>query len=163
MVKAILEKYGVLAATFQQTALRQHSIACVAFDTCTLAFAEAERYLPSLIDKIGLIIRANGLDKNAINIRMTGCPNGCNRPYPGETAFIGRSPGRYNLYPGAAHNGERLNKLYRKMLDETGILSELEPIIAAYARQKDWSETFGDFVIRAGYVKETTYGTNFHA
>lgn len=163
VVEAILEKYGVLAATFQQTALRQNSIACVAFNTCTLAFAEAERYLPSLIDKIDLIIRANGLDKNAINIRMTGCPNGCGQPYLGEIAFIGHSPGRYNLYLGAAHNGERLNKLYREVLDETGILSELEPIIAAYARQKDWGETFGDFVIRAGYVQETTHGTNFHA
>ena len=162
IVEAILEKYGILAATHQQTALRQNSIACVAFNTCTLAFAEAERYLPSLIDKIDLLIRANGLEKDAINIRMTGCPNGCGRPYLGEIAFIGKSPGRYNLYLGAAHNGERLNKLYREMLDEAGILQELTPIIAAYSKERRQGETFGDFVIRKDYVKATTHGTNFH-
>ena len=162
VVEAILDKYGILANTHRQTALRQNSIACVAMNTCTLAFAEAERYLPSLIDKIDLLIRANGLDKDAINIRMTGCPNGCGRPYLGEIAFIGKSPGRYNLYLGAAHNGERLNKLYREMLDEAGILSELEPIIAAYAKDRQRGERFGDFVIRKEYVKATTHGTNFH-
>lgn len=162
VVEAILDKYGILAATHQQTALRQNSIACVAFNTCSLAFAEAERYLPSLIDKIDLMIRANGLEKDAINIRMTGCPNGCGRPYLGEIAFIGKSPGRYNLYLGAAHNGERLNKLYREMLDEAGILTELEPIITAYAKDRQRGERFGDFVIRKEYVKATTHGTNFH-
>jgi len=163
VVEAILDKYGILAATHQQTALRQNSIACVAMNTCSLAFAEAERYLPSLIDKIDLIIRANGLEKDAINIRMTGCPNGCGRPYLGEIAFIGKSPGRYNLYLGAAHNGERLNKLYREMLDEAGILTELEPIITAYAKDRQRGERFGDFVIRKEYVKATTHGTNFHS
>lgn len=163
IIEAILEKYGILAATHQQTALRQNSIACVALNTCTLAFAEAERYLPSLIDKIDLLLRAHGLEKDAINIRMTGCPNGCGRPYLGEIAFIGKSPGRYNLYLGAAHNGERLNKLYREMLDEAGILAELDPIIADYSQERQRGETFGDFVIRKGYVKATTHGTNFHA
>ncbi len=162
VVEAIMDKYGILAATHRQTALRQNSIACVAFNTCSLAFAEAERYLPSLIDKIDLMIRSNGLEKDAINIRMTGCPNGCGRPYLGEIAFIGKSPGRYNLYLGAAHNGERLNKLYKEMLDESGILTELEPIIAAYAKERQRGERFGDFVIRKEYVKATTHGTNFH-
>jgi sulfite reductase (NADPH) hemoprotein beta-component len=162
IVEAILEKHGILAATHRQTALRQNSIACVALNTCSLAFSEAERYLPSLIDKIDLILRANGLEKEAINIRMTGCPNGCGRPYLGEIAFIGKSPGYYNLYLGASHNGERLNKLYKEMLDEAAILRELEPIIAHYARERQRGERFGDFVIRKEYVKATTHGTNFH-
>lgn len=162
IVEAILEKYGILAATHRQTALRQNSIACVALNTCTLAFAEAERYLPSLIDKLDLIVRSNGLEKEAINIRMTGCPNGCGRPYLGEIAFIGKSPGYYNLYLGAAHNGVRLNKLYKEMLNEAAILQELEPIIAHYARERQGGERFGDFVIRKEYVKATTHGTNFH-
>ena len=162
IIEAILEKHGILAATQRQTALRQNSIACVALNTCSLAFAEAERYLPSLIDKIDLILRANGLEKEAINIRMTGCPNGCGRPYLGEIAFIGKSPGYYNLYLGASHNGERLNKLYKEMLDEAAILRELEPIIAHYARERQRGERFGDFVIRKEYVKATTHGTNFH-
>jgi len=162
-IAAILEKFGVLGATFSQTALRQNSIACVALNTCTLAFSEAERYLPSLIDKLDEMIRANGLEKDAINIRMTGCPNGCARPYLGEIAFIGKSLGYYNLYLGAAHNGERLNKLYREMLDEAAILRALEPIIAAYANEREYRERFGDFVVRKGYVQPTTHGTNFHA
>lgn len=163
IVEAILDKHGILAATHRQTALRQNSIACVALNTCSLAFAEAERYLPSLIDKIDVLLRANGLEKTAINIRMTGCPNGCGRPYLGEIAFIGKSPGYYNLYLGAAHNGERLNKLYREMLNEEAILKELAPILAHFARERSPGERFGDFVIRTGYVKATTHGTNFHA
>jgi sulfite reductase (NADPH) hemoprotein beta-component len=135
----------------------------VALNTCSLAFAEAERYLPSLIDKIDTLIRAFGLGKEAINIRMTGCPNGCGRPYLGEIAFIGRSPGYYNMYLGAAHNGERLNKLYKEMLDEAGILREIEPVLADFARNKHHGEPFGDFVIRQGYLKATTHGTNFHS
>ncbi len=162
IVEAILEKHGILAATYRQTALRQNSIACVALNTCTLAFAEAERYLPSLIDKIDLLLLANKLENEAINIRMTGCPNGCGRPYLAEIGLIGKSLGYYNLYLGGAHNGERLNKLYREMLNETAILSELEPILAHYAKERLRGEHFGDFVIRQGYVQATTHGTNFH-
>jgi len=162
IVEAILEKHGILAATYRQTALRQNSIACVALNTCTLAFAEAERYLPSLIDKIDLLLLANKLENEAINIRMTGCPNGCGRPYLAEIGLIGKSLGYYNLYLGGAHNGERLNKLYREMLNEAAILSELEPILAHYAKERLRGEHFGDFVIRQGYVQATTHGTNFH-
>ena len=162
IVEAILDKHGILDATHRQTALRQNSIACVALNTCSQAFAEAERYLPSLIDKIDLLLRANKLDKEAINIRMTGCPNGCGRPYLAEIGFVGKSPGYYNLYLGGAFNGERLNKLYREMLNEAAILSELEPILAHYARERHRGEHFGDFVIRQGYVQATTHGTNFH-
>lgn len=161
-IEKVLEDYGVLQATFRQTALRLHSIACVALPTCSLAFAEAERYLPALIDKIEVLIRAAGLEKDAINIRMTGCPNACGRPYLAEIGFVGKSPGYYNLYLGAAHDGSRLNKLYREMLDEAAILRELEPLIGAYAQTRESGERFGDFVIRAGYVQATTHGTNFH-
>lgn len=162
-IEAVLEKYGVLEATFRQTALRQNSIACVALNTCSQAFAEAERYLPSLIDQIDLIIRSNRLEKDAINIRMTGCPNGCGRPYLAEIGFVGKSPGYYNLYLGGAYNGERLNKLYKEMLDEAAILRELEPLIGAYARERNRDEHFGDFVIRKGIIRATTHGTNFHS
>jgi sulfite reductase (NADPH) hemoprotein beta-component len=161
-IEAILNQFGILNETFRQTALRQNSIACVALHTCSQAFAEAERYLPSLIDKIDAVIRTHYLEKTAINIRMTGCPNGCGRPYMAEIGLVGKSPGYYNLYLGGAHNGERLNKLYREMLDEAGILSELTPLIERYARERERGETFGDFVIRAGVVNATTHGTNFH-
>jgi sulfite reductase (NADPH) hemoprotein beta-component len=93
---------------------------------------------------------------------MTGCPNGCARPYLGEIGLVGRAPGRYNLYLGASHPGDRLNKLYREMLDEDGILRELSPLLAAYATGREPNESFGDFVVRTGVVKATVAGLDFH-
>jgi sulfite reductase (NADPH) hemoprotein beta-component len=116
-----------------------------------------------LIDKLDAIMIENGLEKDEIIIRMTGCPNGCGRPYLGEIGFVGRAIGKYNLYLGASFNGERLNKLYREMLDEATILAELRPIIAAYAREREPGERFGDFTIRKGYVKASGNGIDFHA
>ena len=146
----------------QQTGLRLNSLACVALNTCSLAFAEAERYLPSLIDKLDQIILANQLEKEPIIIRMTGCPNGCARPYLGEIGFVGKSPGRYNLYLGAGFSGERLNKLYRENISEPEILEVLTPILEDYAKNRTIHEHLGNFVVRKGYVKATTEGTNFH-
>jgi sulfite reductase (NADPH) hemoprotein beta-component len=144
------------------TGLRLNSIACVALNTCSLAFAEAERYLPSLIDKLEAILIENGIQKEPIVIRMTGCPNGCGRPYLGEIAFVGKAPGRYNVYLGAGFSGERLNKLYKENLNEQEILDALKPIIEDYAKTRLDNEKFGDFVIRKGIVKATTEGLNFH-
>lgn len=162
VVQLLLEYYKILPE-LNKTGLRLNSIACVALPTCSLAFAEAERYLPSLINKIDELLIFNDLEKDEIIIRMTGCPNGCGRPYLGEIGLIGKSVGRYNLYLGAAFNGERLNKLYKEMLDEEGILNELRPIIERYASERFEGERFGDFTIRKGYVKATTHGLNFHA
>jgi len=144
------------------TALRRASMACVALPTCGLAMAESERYLPSLIDKLEDMMESNGLRDDAIIVRMTGCPNGCARPYLGEIGFVGKAPGKYNLYLGAGFHGQRLNKLYRENIGEEQILAELEPLIAAYAKDRNDGEPFGDFVIRAGYIKETTAGRHFH-
>jgi sulfite reductase (NADPH) hemoprotein beta-component len=138
-------------------------LACVALNTCSQAFAEAERYLPSLIDKMDVILRANNLDKEIINIRMTGCPNGCARPYLAEIGLVGKSPGYYNLYLGGAYDGSRLNKLYREMLDETAFLNEIAPLLQAFSRERERGEHFGDFVIRKGIVQATILGTDFHA
>jgi sulfite reductase (NADPH) hemoprotein beta-component len=166
-VEAIFARHGIIheaqSLAGSITALRQNALACVALPTCALAFAEAERYLPSLIDKLDVVIREAGLAHDAITLRMTGCPNGCARPYLGEIGFIGRAPGRYNLYLGAGFAGDRLNKLYKEMLNEEQIVAELTPIIRRYAAERETGERFGDFVIRAGYVKATTHGTNFHA
>ncbi len=162
-VQDILSEHGVMRETFKQTALRLNSMSCVALNTCSLAFAEAERYLPRLIDKLDALIRTNGLDNKAINIRMTGCPNGCGRPYLGEIGLVGRSLGKYNLYLGASHSGERLNKLYKEMLDETEIIATLKPIFEDYAKNRQQNEWFGDFVIRQNYVKATVQGLDFHA
>ena len=162
-VQAILEENGAAPKAEQLTALRRDALACVALNTCSQAFAEAERYLPQLLDKLDVIIRAHGLAEAGILIRMTGCPNGCARPYLGEIGLVGRALGRYNLYLGANHAGERLNKLYREMLDEDGILRELSPLLAAYAAERRPGEGFGDFVVRTGVVRATVQGLDFHA
>ncbi|RUP45738.1 sulphite reductase hemo protein, beta subunit [Jimgerdemannia flammicorona] len=158
--KAHLAQYKMDNLNF--TGLRLNAMACVALPTCGLAMAESERYLPSLVTKLERAVEEAGLRDDAITIRMTGCPNGCARPYLAEIAFVGKAPGAYNLYLGGGHKGERLNKLYKESVKEAEILAELEPIIKRYAKERNDGEVFGDWVIRAGYVKATTAGKNFH-
>ncbi|WP_307893951.1 assimilatory sulfite reductase (NADPH) hemoprotein subunit [Bacillus swezeyi] len=160
-ISELIEQYGLTDGK-HYTALRRSSIACVALPTCGLAMAEAERYLPTLIDKIDEIIEENGLQNEEITIRMTGCPNGCARHALGEIGFIGKAPGKYNMYLGAAFDGSRLSKMYRENIGEEDILRELRTILPRYAKEREEGEHFGDFVIRAGIIKETTDGTNFH-
>ncbi|MDN5387418.1 MULTISPECIES: assimilatory sulfite reductase (NADPH) hemoprotein subunit [Bacillus] len=160
-ISELIEQFGLTDGR-HYTALRRSSIACVALPTCGLAMAEAERYLPKLIDKIDEIIEENGLKNEEITIRMTGCPNGCARHALGEIGFIGKAPGKYNMYLGAAFDGSRLSKMYRENIGEEEILKELRDILPRYAKERHEGEHFGDFVIRAGIVKETTDGTNFH-
>ena len=93
---------------------------------------------------------------------MTGCPNGCGRPFLAEIGLVGRAPGLYNLYLGAGFTGERLNKLYKEMVNEEQIIEALSPILQHFAQSRTKDEHFGDFVIRKGYIKATTAGKNFH-
>lgn len=151
VVEKILEKYNVSYKNI--SGIRRNAIACVALNTCTLAFAEAERYLPDLNTKIEAILKEYDLTDDDILIRMTGCPNGCGRPFLGEIGLVGRSPGKYNLYLGAGFTGNRLNTLYREMLNEQEILQELSGIITAYAEERKAGERFGDFTVRKGLVK----------
>ncbi|MFS3943217.1 assimilatory sulfite reductase (NADPH) hemoprotein subunit [Bacillus subtilis] len=160
-ISALIEQYGLTDGK-HYSALRRSSMACVALPTCGLAMAEAERYLPTLLDKIEEIIDENGLRDQEITIRMTGCPNGCARHALGEIGFIGKAPGKYNMYLGAAFNGSRLSKMYRENIGEADILSELRILLSRYAKEREEGEHFGDFVIRAGIIKATTDGTNFH-
>ena len=158
-VVEIFKKHHILPGEI--SGIRKNSIACVALNTCGLAFAEAERYLPSLITKIETILDQYGLFKEEIVIRMTGCPNGCGRPYLAEIGFVGKSEGHYNLYLGGNFIGTRLNTLYKETLTEDEILAELKPIIADYAGNRSNGEKFGDFIIRKQYVKETLKGSDF--
>lgn len=160
-IEEIIKTYG-LTDGIQYSALRRNSMACVALPTCGLAMAESERYLPTLLDKIESILDEAGLREEDIVIRMTGCPNGCARPALAELSFIGKAPGRYNMYLGGGFSGNRLNKMYRENIDETQILAELRPILNRYAKEREEGEHFGDFVIRAGYVKEVRSGLDFH-
>ena len=161
VIDGLLKKYK-LAGSYHQTGLRLNSMACVAFPTCGLAMAESERYLPTLIDKLDAVMRDAGLEKDPIIIRMTGCPNGCARPYLGEIGFVGKAPGKYNVYLGAGFYGQRLNKMYRENIGEKQILDELSEMIHHYAKDRMEGEPFGDFVIRAGYINEVRAGKEFH-
>jgi len=143
--------------------LRRNSMACVALPTCGLALAESERYLPDLLTVLDERLAAHGLSADDIIIRMTGCPNGCARPYLAEIGLVGKGPGRYNLYLGAAYDGSRMNKLYAEDLDHAGIVAELEPVFAAYAADRQKGERLGDFTIRAGFVAASGNGRDFHA
>lgn len=158
-VDAILKLYNVSPSEI--SGLRKNSISCVALPTCPLAFSEAERYLPDLISKIDIILNEFGLSKEEIVIRMTGCPNGCGRPYLAEIGLIGKSPGYYNLYLGGSFEGTRLNNLYRETIQEDEILKELYPVIKDFAENRIENEHFGDFTIRKGYVAEIKEGKEF--
>jgi sulfite reductase (NADPH) hemoprotein beta-component len=150
-IDALLAEHG-LAENSRTSALRLNSMACVAMPTCPLAMAEAERYQPELITKVEAILAENGLTDVPITMRMTGCPNGCARPYVAEIAFTGRAPGKYNLYLGGGFHGERLNRLYRENIGEAAILEVLDELLGRYARERQAGERFGDFLMRSGIL-----------
>lgn len=160
-IEALIEQYRLMDGV-RFSALRRNSMACVALPTCGLAMAESERYFPTLLGKIEEILAETGLGEEEIVIRMTGCPNGCARPALAEIAFIGKAPGKYNMYLGGGFAGDRLNKLYKENIGEKEILDSLRPILAQYAENREPGEHFGDFVIRAGYVQEVRDGQEFH-
>jgi sulfite reductase (NADPH) hemoprotein beta-component len=139
--------------------LRKAALACVALPTCGLAMAEAERYLPAFVDRLEARLATHGLDGADLHLRISGCPNGCSRPYLAEIALVGKAPGRYNLMLGADHRGQRLNTLYRENIDETTLLDSLDPLFRQYAEQRDAGERFGDFLIRSGVVTLESTGS----
>lgn len=159
-IERIAREAGLLAPC---SGLRRNSMACVALPTCGLALAESERYLPELLDALDDRLAAHGLSADEIVIRMTGCPNGCARPYLAEIGLVGKGPGRYNLYLGAAFDGSRMNKLYAEDLDHAGIIAALDPLFAAYAAGRQKGERFGDYAIRAGHIAASGNGADFHA
>lgn len=150
-VQKTLELHGVHQEA-AYSGLRLNSIACVALNTCALAFAEAERYLPDLINKIEPLLQQYSLIRESISIRMSGCPNGCARPQLAEIGFIGKSLGKYNMYLGGAISGERLNILYRENLGEQEILQELDTLFARFVAERLPDEGFGNFLIRQNIV-----------
>ena len=137
-------------------------MACVALPTCGLALAESERYLPSLMDELEASLTRHGLAEDPITIRMTGCPNGCARPYIAEIGLVGKGPERYNLYLGAAFDGSRLGKLYADDLPAKDIAATLDPLFKSYAAEREAGERFGDYLVRAGHVALTINGPDFH-
>ncbi len=144
-IDLLLNHYELTQHTSQAGAIRKNALACVAFNTCPLALAEAQRYLPSLISKIESLLAKYNLEEEEISVRMTGCPNGCARPYAAEIGFVGTAYGRYNLHIGGDRLGERLNTKFKDNLDEIQILESLDELFSVFKTEKTGNETFGDF------------------
>lgn len=144
-IQNLLHQFGIEKHTENSGALRKNAMACVALNTCPLALAEAQRYLPSLIDKIEPILKKYSLQDDEIILRMTGCPNGCGRSPAAEIGFVGTSLGLYNLHIGGDRIGERLNTKYNDNLNEEEILSALNELFSIYKMERNVGETFGDF------------------
>ncbi|WP_347218341.1 assimilatory sulfite reductase (NADPH) hemoprotein subunit [Chryseobacterium sp.] len=147
-IESLLKEYGISDATEKASALRKNSVACVALNTCSLALAEAQRYLPSLVTKIEPILEKHGLLEDDITIRMTGCPNGCGRSPNAEIGFVGTAYGKYNLHIGGDRLGMRLNTKFRENIGEEEILTTLDELFGIYVNEKQTEETFGDFSYR---------------
>jgi sulfite reductase (NADPH) hemoprotein beta-component len=160
-IDALLVDYGIENSA-HASPLRLNSMACVAFPTCGLAMAESERYLPSLVDKLDAALLQHGLADEAITIRMTGCPNGCARPYIAEIGLVGKGPGRYTLFLGAGFAGGRLGAPYLDNANEEEVLEALNPLFASFAHRRHEREHFGDFLVRTGVVREVTEGRYIH-
>jgi len=146
-INRLLEYYGVTSLQ-KISPLREQALACVAFPTCGLAMAEAERYLPAFTAKVESLLESNGLLDEPISLRITGCPNGCARPYLAEIGLVGKAPGQYNLHLGGSADGARLNQLANENIGEEEILSILNRWLAQFAARRNEGESFGDFVNR---------------
>ncbi len=154
-IDALVEQYG-LDSYKNQSGIRRNTIACVALPTCALAMAESERYAPVILPKLDALLDKHGLLEQEIVFRISGCPNGCSRPYLGEIALVGRAPGRYDLRLGADFKGERLNVVYQQNIDETEILNHLDGLFQRYAAERHEAEYFGDYLLRAQIIAEPT-------
>jgi len=159
-IDALVAAHGLDAGNRAPTALARGAMACVALPTCGLAMAEAERYLPDFTARLAPLLERHGLADTPIVLRISGCPNGCSRPYLAEIALVGKAPGRYNLMLGGDRRGQRLNTLYRENITETDILDALEPLFARYAGERAADEGFGDFLHRQGVVALPAYPTH---
>lgn len=160
-IEKLVKEYG-LEAGLKSSALRLNSMACVALPTCGLSLAESERYLPDLVTDLEQVIEEAGLRDDAITIRMTGCPNGCARPYLAEIGLVGKAPGKYNVYLGAAFDGSRLNRLYRASVKSEDIVALLRPLIEQYAKERLEGEHFGDFCMRQQIVEPLDAEESYH-
>jgi sulfite reductase (NADPH) hemoprotein beta-component len=123
-------------------------MACPALPTCGLALAESERMLPGLVDRIERLCAETGLAGEEIIIRSTGCPNGCARPYMAEMAFVGKAPGRYQLWLGGNTAGTRLNRIWKDVVKDPEIEAELRPLLARFSSERESGERFGDWAAR---------------
>ncbi|MCP5477141.1 MAG: assimilatory sulfite reductase (NADPH) hemoprotein subunit [Rhodanobacteraceae bacterium] len=145
-----------LAELLQRSPLELNALACVALPTCPLAMAEAERYLKEFSAQVQALLARHGVPDESVSLRLSGCPNGCSRPYLAEIALVGKAPGRYNLQLGGDAFGERLNRLYRENIDVPEILRVLDQSFARWLAERHPAEAFGDFAHRVLLTETAT-------
>ena len=146
-INQILKEHGV-STTHEKSPIRSATMACPALPTCGLALAESERYLPGLIDRVEGLLQSRGMDREEIIVRMTGCPNGCARPYMAELGFVGRAPRKYNVYVGGNESGTRLNRVYLESVKDEEMESVLGGMLDRFKEGRQEGERFGDWSAR---------------
>jgi len=151
-INAVLTAHG-LKTENQTTVLHAAAMACPSLPTCGLGLAESERMLPGFLDRIEKLLAEVGLAGEEIIIRSTGCPNGCARPYMAEIAFVGKAPGRYQVWLGGDEAGTRLNKVWKDVLKEADLETEFRPVFTRFAKERNAGERFGDWCQRV-FLKE---------
>ncbi|GGK33557.1 assimilatory sulfite reductase (NADPH) hemoprotein subunit [Aliivibrio fischeri] len=162
-IEQIARAHGLIDDTHSEQ--RKNSMACVAFPTCPLAMAEAERFLPEFVTEIESVLKKHNLpEEDNIIFRVTGCPNGCGRAMLAEIGLVGKAPGRYNFHLGGNRSGTRVPKMYKENITDRQILTEIDQLVGRWATERNENEGFGDFTIRAGIVDEVKVSKrDFHA
>ncbi|MGF1762441.1 assimilatory sulfite reductase (NADPH) hemoprotein subunit [Aliivibrio kagoshimensis] len=152
-IEQIAREHGLIDDAVSEQ--RKNSMACVAFPTCPLAMAEAERFLPQFVTDVETILAKHQLpEEENIILRVTGCPNGCGRAMLAEIGLVGKAPGRYNLHLGGNRSGTRVPKMYKENITEAQILDEIDSLVGRWATERQEGESFGDFTIRTHIVAE---------
>ncbi|MEZ8068589.1 assimilatory sulfite reductase (NADPH) hemoprotein subunit [Vibrio sp. FF145] len=152
-IEKLARQYGLMDDAVSEQ--RKNSMACVAFPTCPLAMAEAERFLPEFVTDVEDILKKHGLpEEDNIILRITGCPNGCGRAMLAELGLVGKAPGRYNMHLGGNKAGTRIPKMYKENITSAQILEEIDSLVGRWATERTGNEGFGDFTIRAGIIEE---------
>ncbi|MDA7906880.1 NADPH-dependent assimilatory sulfite reductase hemoprotein subunit [bacterium] len=155
-----LIKQHQVPTTEETSTVRRWSMSCVALPTCGLAITESERRLPSIIDGLEVPLAKLGLDKERFTIRMTGCPNGCARPYNADLALVGKAKGKYTLYAGGGWLGNRLAYIYKDMVPDDVVVDELITIFSAFKANREEGESLGTFCTRVGKDDLATLAAN---
>lgn len=161
-LEGILREHHV-ALSEEVSTVRRWSMACVAWPTCGLAITEAERALPGIIDQMEVELAKLGLSSEAFTVRMTGCPNGCARPYNSDIGLIGKTAGKYTVSVGGRLLGNRLNFIYKDLVPEAEVVPVLTPLFVYFKQERDNGESFGDFCARKGQADLLAWSESYQA
>ncbi|BAY96137.1 sulfite reductase, ferredoxin dependent [Tolypothrix tenuis PCC 7101] len=160
-IQDLLDRRGVISDPSKIARLERLAMACPALPTCGLAITESERAIPGILERIGTVLDKVGLQNEEFVVRMTGCPNGCARPYMAELAFVGSAPESYQVWLGGSPNQTRLAQPYMERLHHNDIETQLEPIFVYFKQAKTAEESFGDFCDRVGFDAIREFAANY--